>query len=611
MSKWRGWAKQVMYRVWHKGLLFVLLWVGVTAVFAQESAGRLFITGSEVGSPPGVDLQVYGYDAAGNRLNLANETMLVQHEGVAATDVQVTGSSEVGTFTLFLLDIPQGIEAQFPTIQQTISEFTQAPTMKEQVDAVAIYKVGAETAVVLMPPDQFYNSVRNFFNNPLQAEAGATALVDSLVGLINQVNDLKPDPAMAASIVVISDGTDVVSSRFQPEDVPGQAQNQGVAVHTIWLDNENLSEANRQIGRDYMAEVAAASWGLSTNLNNAEDIATLWNRIASFREQTTVSYVASNMTGGAANVTLSLANTPATQATTTIDVPTTSPSVVLNVPPDGRVLTLPDVNKPIKLRFSATVSWLDGEERQVEAAQLQVNGGVVPNLEIEDLSDFEAEISNLVFGSNVVQIALIDDQGIRVTSPPLFLTINEGAEEVPEALQSGGGIGRIIGILVILFIVVALLVGVFFLAQRNGFKLPLRAPRGRRQRRSPTPPITPSAPTPDQTIYNPPDGQSQVEWGYLEILESVTEMPPEIGLSLDEVRIGRSPNLVNIPFEQDITVSRHHITLMLEGNRYRLYDAGSTSGTWVNEQQVPEYGIQLRDGDEIFLGQVHLRFRQL
>jgi pSer/pThr/pTyr-binding forkhead associated (FHA) protein len=50
---------------------------------------------------------------------------------------------------------------------------------------------------------------------------------------------------------------------------------------------------------------------------------------------------------------------------------------------------------------------------------------------------------------------------------------------------------------------------------------------------------------------------------------------------------------------------------MLEGNRYRLYDAGSTSGTWVNEQQVPEYGIQLRDGDEIFLGQVHLRFRQL
>jgi hypothetical protein len=597
--------------VWHKGLLFVLLWVGVTAVFAQESAGRLFITGSEVGSPPGVDLQVYGYDAAGNRLNLANETMLVQHEGVAATDVQVTGSSEVGTFTLFLLDIPQGIEAQFPTIQQTISEFTQAPTMKEQVDAVAIYKVGAETAVVLMPPDQFYNSVRNFFNNPLQAEAGATALVDSLVGLINQVNDLKPDPAMAASIVVISDGTDVVSSRFQPEDVPGQAQNQGVAVHTIWLDNENLSEANRQIGRDYMAEVAAASWGLSTNLNNAEDIATLWNRIASFREQTTVSYVASNMTGGAANVTLSLANTPATQATTTIDVPTTSPSVVLNVPPDGRVLTLPDVNKPIKLRFSATVSWLDGEERQVEAAQLQVNGGVVPNLEIEDLSDFEAEISNLVFGSNVVQIALIDDQGIRVTSPPLFLTINEGAEEVPEALQSGGGIGRIIGILVVLFIVVALLVGVFFLAQRNGFKLPLRAPRGRRQRRSPTPPITPSPSTPDQTIYNPPDGQSQVEWGYLEILESVTEMPPEIGLSLDEVRIGRSPNLVNIPFEQDITVSRHHITLMLEGNRYRLYDAGSTSGTWVNEQQVPEYGIQLRDGDEIFLGQVHLSFRQL
>ena len=49
---------------------------------------------------------------------------------------------------------------------------------------------------------------------------------------------------------------------------------------------------------------------------------------------------------------------------------------------------------------------------------------------------------------------------------------------------------------------------------------------------------------------------------------------------------------------------------MLEGNHYRIFDELSTSGTWVNEQQVPEYGIQLLDGDEIHLGAVHLRYRQ-
>ena len=50
---------------------------------------------------------------------------------------------------------------------------------------------------------------------------------------------------------------------------------------------------------------------------------------------------------------------------------------------------------------------------------------------------------------------------------------------------------------------------------------------------------------------------------------------------------------------------------MLEGTHYRIFDENSTSGTWVNERQVPDYGLELEDGDEIHLGAVHLRFRQL
>jgi hypothetical protein len=166
-----------------------------------------------------------------------------------------------------------------------------------------------------------------------------------------------------------------------------------------------------------------------------------------------------------------------------------------------------------------------------------------------------------------------------------------------------------LGTIFVLLLVIALLVGVVFLAWRNGFRLPLRTPRGRRQRAAAAAPVT--SPEAMPAYAPPPEGETFQEKAYLEVLESVTEMPPEIGLSLAEVRIGRSPAQSNIPFENDITVSRLHATLMLEGSRYRIYDAGSTSGTWVNEQSVPEYGLQLMDGDEIFLGAVHLRFRQL
>jgi hypothetical protein len=595
---------------WQLFLLFSAIgWLTISTTTAQEASGRAFITGNDVSSPPSVELHVYGYNSTGGPIDFAGEGAVVQHEGVTATEVEVQGPVEKGTFTIFLLDIPDGIVPQLGAIQEAVLAFAQAPTMKEQIDAVAIYKVGPTTAVPLLPPDRFYNTIRNFFTEPLAPETGPTALVDSLVSLINEANTLKPDPAMAVSIVVFSDGTDAVSSRFQPEDVPGQAVGQGVAVHTVWVENSNLSEASQQNGREYMAQAAASSWGLAATLADVEALAAIWNRIASFRDQTRLRYLATNLTGGASAVTLSLAGTPATQAETVIDVPPDSPMVTLNVPPESRILSLPDVNRPVTLHFSADLDWLDGEERGVEAVQLQVNGVVVPNLAIEDVRDFEVEITNLVYGSNVIQIALLDDQGRRVTSPPLLLTVNEGPEEIPEILRPGAGVVRILGTIAVLLVVIALLVGVVFLAWRSGFRLPLGSPRGRRQRAATKVPV----PLPEELPgYTPrPEGEKSQAKAYLEVLESVTEMPPEIGLSLAEVRIGRSPAQSNIPFENDITMSRLHATLMLEGSRYRIYDAGSTSGTWVNEQAVPEYGLQLVDGDEIFLGAVHLRFRQL
>ena len=98
---------------------------------------------------------------------------------------------------------------------------------------------------------------------------------------------------------------------------------------------------------------------------------------------------------------------------------------------------------------------------------------------------------------------------------------------------------------------------------------------------------------------------------HLEVIDAQTLMPEELTLGDAEVRIGRSPAQSQIAFRDDITVSRYHAVLRLEGNQYRIYDAGSTSGTYVNERQVPEYGLQLGDGDEIQLGAVRLRYRQL
>ena len=97
---------------------------------------------------------------------------------------------------------------------------------------------------------------------------------------------------------------------------------------------------------------------------------------------------------------------------------------------------------------------------------------------------------------------------------------------------------------------------------------------------------------------------------YLEILTSVTRMPPSIDLTAVEHRIGRNPKEADIAFENDITVSRLHSAILLEGNDYRIYDKDSTSLTLVNGQKVPGFGYQLMDGDEIRLGEVVMRYHR-
>jgi len=98
---------------------------------------------------------------------------------------------------------------------------------------------------------------------------------------------------------------------------------------------------------------------------------------------------------------------------------------------------------------------------------------------------------------------------------------------------------------------------------------------------------------------------------YIEILSSETaNLPAEYALHGAEIKIGRSPTQADIIFENDPSVSRLHVLLVLENGRYRIYDQNSSGGAWVNDQRVPDYGIELMNGDEIHLGAVHLRFRQ-
>jgi len=592
-------------------LILVSLWLTAAAALAQDTQPappRLHITNTDATSPPSIELQAYGIDSDGSALPLSANTVRIEHNGQPVTP-EVAGSQTIGTLTVFLIDIPEGVADQIPAVQDAILQFASDPTMREGTDYLAVYKVGESEPTQLLAPTNFHNSVRNLFASPLEPETGATALIDSTMSLLDQIEGLKPDPAMVASLVVVSDGTDAVSTQYSDVDVAPRAATLGIPVHTIWLTNTALPPVGQEIGQNYLSSVSAGSRGMTARMENAGELPPIWQRIASFRDQTRLRYTADSLGGGSVNVVLSLVDNADVRAETTVEVSNSVPSIVIELPPESRLLTLPNLDDPVRLRFNTAVSWLDGVERSVEAAQLIVNSTVVQDIPVNELSSFEAEISNLVYGDNSVQVAILDDQGIPVTSPPLLLTVQEGSRDIPEELATGSALGTVLRTLVILILVAAVLGGLIYLARRQGWLAQLSGLSRSRPRREK--PVAASYNEPQENYYpSEPVITSTEPIAYLEILESVTRMPDYLALNTNLVKLGRSPAQADVAFENDITVSRLHASLHLEGAHFRIFDERSTSGTWVNEQQVPEYGIQLMDGDEIHLGAVHMRYRE-
>jgi hypothetical protein len=605
-----------------RGLLvtFILLFA-VSAAGAQETSqiGRLNITDSNTDSAPSVQLRVYGMDGQGNPIDFAVEPLFLTHDGFPVDEVVFDGKTPVGTLTVFLIDAAGGTADQIPAIENAIRQFAGSGNMQEQLDFVAVYQIRAAGPQQLLAPTQFYNGVNNLFNTTdLVAEEGSTALYDSVMGLIGEIAGLKPDPAMAASIVLISDGTDPGTSQAQPADVPRRAADAGVPIHTLHLENPALG-VGLELGRTYMRDVATGSRGVAAELASPEGLAAVWARIAGFREQSFVRYTIPQPAGGSFPVELSLENNRDTRATTEVNISTVAPNVVINLPRESRSLTLPDLEEPVDLQLSTTVSWLDGQARDVTAAQLLVNGAPVADIPASDLASFGVSIGNFIFGDNRLEVSVTDSQGLTSVSPPVIITVSEGEEvALPEELQPSGGFNPI-WLLWLAALAGLGVVGLWLWRRRTAVgEAASGGGRSRRRRRAPPPAYPPPTDAgfdaAQEAVYPgaaPPEAPSPFVMAHLEILDAQTDMPAEFTLGDAEVRIGRSPTQAQLAFRNDITVSRYHAVLRLEGSHYRIYDAGSTSGTYVNDRQVPEYGLQLSDGDYIQLGAVRLRYRQI
>ena len=615
-----------------------------TTLFAQNATPQLTVTGVDASNLPNVDITLAVSDETGQLLDLdGSEFVSVKHNGERVEQASVVGSEPAGTFTIVLLDLSSGAADRVGDIQSSIQSFASPTFMREQVDHIAIYQINDTNSAELLAPSFFYNDVANLFSAGLQPFDGATALFDSMGDLLTRIDQIKPSPELATSIILLSDGTDAVSSQFVSEEIAPLASSKNIPLHTVVMDT-GLSEFSRNLGSEYMRSLADATGGISAEFVDASSLDSIWTRVISRGSNTIVRYVINNLLPGVFDVEISFPNRAQLPvARTQVEVPASIPRVSIDTPQPTYAVSLPVLDggtspEPLEIQIPVSVLWLDGTERTVTQAQLWLDGTPMFEIAPAELGQVAAQLP-VKYGDNFVQVVIQDDTNQQASSNLLLLTVTEGARDVPSDIgRSGLGIPpSILWFIAICILIIVLLIALRMLwprlqASRQAtaeqpdepifppeepvVASPVRSSAESQPERSPyAPPVQPEQSAPPRSSTRPVAlGTEQrtvpaPTQPSIEVLEAQTRTEPLHPIMRSEYLIGRSAT-VDLPLKDDPTVSRIHATIVQDGNVYRIYDEQSTSGTYVNDREVPEYGLQLQDGDELHLGAVHLRFRQ-
>jgi len=201
---------------------------------------------------------------------------------------------------------------------------------------------------------------------------------------------------------------------------------------------------------------------------------------------------------------------------------------------------------------------------------------------------FEWDLSSLGSGAHVIQVRVVDELGLVGESPAVPVIVHVIIPPKPPWQ---------------VYVALAVAFGALALAVYVYFKRPEVVTTAVTGMVSRIKELT------EPFIQKGPAGRRREAKAYLVVLEGEENVREPIPLFGENVRLGRDESLVTVVFH-DRTVSRLHARISEEQDgTFRIYDEGSTSGTYVNYEAVPATGQLLQHNDRISLGRVQLQFK--
>jgi len=606
-------------------ILFALAGLQLILVSAQAEPVKLFISEIDTSQFPEISFNLVALDPQ-NRVILDVSEILLREDDETIADYTVE-AVDVGTELIIVIDADESIEqrdqADGPTrrekVRDSIIRYANLFMDPTELDEVTIIVPDGDGSRILDKAGMsFPNEVINAVNFYETGEANEPDLNDLIRMALARAEDTREEKRFQAILVFTDAGN--LEEQIEFESIVDSAQSGNVALYAAILGARADAEEIEQISR-----LTEPTGGAYVHMPDPVRTDGLYETIQQRSNEAKIHYRSSANSSGNHTLSAEAAGNRVEELFQLTVEPPTVELAVDNSRPIRRVATEADIPlenmEPTNQPLVAKVTWPDEYPRIMESAVLLVSGQEMPvrNTILGDdgLLTFDWDIRFLDGGVYELQVLVVDELGLEGLSEPLPLTIEidrplvvptslpptsapqePTAQPVPESNVVPFRVAVIGGVGLILFLLLILIIAGVFLLRRSD--------KGEAAQ-----PIQPeSSYDPDVTYVMSPSfaGDHQMS-AFLEVLENASEMESPIPLSGNNIALGRDAKQAQIAFK-DRSVSRLHARIMESRGAYRIYDEGSSSGTYVNYQRIGLSPRTLQDQDEIHLGRVHLRFRQ-
>ncbi|MCB0199428.1 MAG: FHA domain-containing protein [Anaerolineae bacterium] len=620
-----------MKRTRHYNHVFLIIFVATLVIFGainpratdaqQGNSPQLRITEVDTSSYPDVTVYVYGRNLG---KDFAEVPLIVQQDGVdqVATRSEVV---DVGTQLVFLIDSSEDIfkpgktgDPRYQEVSNVVTRLVERGLFSPSVDWMATYAPAAgETIQSISDWTRDHGKVRNdlYIYEP-ERGIGETPLNKLIYYGLDSFASPELDPRAQRAMVLFSDGVDNLSSDWI-DTATNRANDMNVAIHTVLLGDGTAAS------RSNLERIAVTTGGQFVQLTSVDALDSLFQGIAGGGAQRLIGYRSTVADPETVAVVAEL-DGGAREADAPIQAPTLQPARPQIVQPAtgttierrGTAFDTPLRNlSPTIIPVQVQIDFPDGRQRDIKRVEYSI-GASTQVQESEPFGSIELSIEGLGEGDYALRVRAFDDLGLVGEAQPQTIKISEVRPPAPTAtpaptpepppppplcppicipVESPNTSWMAFSALGLALIALLLAIVVF-----------LRKPENR-ERAAETLTGTIKAMTQPFSIDRRARGPIAAK-ARLHLFEGGANIPAVIEILGTNTRFGRDPSLSNVVLD-DPRVSRYHCRIAEEADgSFRIYDEGSTSGTYVNYEAVDIRGQTLNDGDQIHIGPIGLRF---